>query len=162
MYPTCFACACFILSYSHNVKGMHTYTHTTIHTHRHTKTQTQRHAQHQSKTRPTYHVDHTSTHTHTHTTVSYKRTRTDTHTNTHTHSHTITRYASVCDDGLRSCARALYPQVSEILSPTLFVSSTRATRLLLRLLLLLLLRKNKCSSFVWNSQGVTFYSHRSE
>jgi len=29
-------------------------------------------------------------------------------------------------------------------------------------LLLLLLIKNKCSSFVWNSQGLVFYSHRSE
>jgi len=29
-------------------------------------------------------------------------------------------------------------------------------------LLLLLLRKKQCSSFVWNSQGAVFYSHRSE
>jgi len=115
-------CLCVLHSFLLSQRDRHAHVHT------HNDTYTQTHKDTNPKTRPTYHVAHPKTHTHTHTTVSYKRTRTDTHTNTHTHTHIITRYVGVCDDGLKSCVRALYPQVSEILSPTLFVSSTRATR----------------------------------
>ena len=76
---------------------------------------------------------------------------------------TCTPFISVTSNGANQWAVSLYGrsrgmcfESSHTMSPTAIVDGVKW-----RLLLLLLVKKY-CSSFVWNSQGAVFYAHRSE